>query len=215
MTGASAAENTDEVVVRSEDGQVVVAFHDETTEPSGLPPEAATAGVKQTALDWAELALTTLQGEGVRHGNLEVFLVDEQRITDLNRQHLAGTGPTDVLAFPIDSPVLGADDIDVGATDVGAAEVERHLGDVVICPTIVAAQASDHAGSFDAEMSLLVIHGVLHILGHDHYEPEEAEIMQAKERDYMSSLGFTHPGPPSTADKQSKQKLHRTEHQEC
>jgi probable rRNA maturation factor len=59
------------------------------------------------------------------------------------------------------------------------------LGDVVVCPAVAARQAPTHAGSYDDELALLVVHGVLHVLGMDHAEPDEAARMQARERELL------------------------------
>ena len=59
------------------------------------------------------------------------------------------------------------------------------LGDVVICPAVAARQAPDHAGTVDDELALLVVHGVLHVLGHDHAEAHERPAMQARERQLL------------------------------
>lgn len=124
---------------------------------------------------WVGLARAVLAGEGV-HGPAELSLefVDEARMAELNGEHMGQPGPTDVLAFPID------DDGPIGAG------VPRLLGDVVICPTVAARNAPDHAGSYDDELALLVVHGVLHILGMDHAEPEETAVMQAREREHLA-----------------------------
>jgi len=65
------------------------------------------------------------------------------------------------------------------------------LGDIVICPAVAVAQAPDHAGSADDEVALLLVHGVLHLLGLDHAEPDDATVMQAWER----ALLARHRGP--------------------
>ncbi|HAZ36159.1 MAG TPA: rRNA maturation RNase YbeY [Acidimicrobiaceae bacterium] len=67
------------------------------------------------------------------------------------------------------------------------------LGDVFVCPSVAAHQAPSHAGDYDSEMSLLVIHGVLHLLGHDHAEAAEAEAMQAREREHLARYGMVRP----------------------
>ena len=59
------------------------------------------------------------------------------------------------------------------------------LGDVVICPAVAAAQAPSHAGTLADELALLVVHGVLHVLGHDHARLDEAATMQARERELL------------------------------
>ncbi len=144
-----------------------------------LPPNP----VDPTGL--CELALVVLQGEGVLSGRLDVHLVDAEAMAELNQEHMDSTGPTDVLSFPLDSD----DDVLFDEAE------ERLLGDLVLCPAVAAAQADAHVGSFDGEMALLVIHGVLHILGHDHADDDELVEMQGRERIYLEPLGFTHPGP--------------------
>jgi probable rRNA maturation factor len=59
------------------------------------------------------------------------------------------------------------------------------LGDVVVCPTVAARQAPEHAGTVDAELALLVVHGVLHLLNYDHADEREAESMQRRERELL------------------------------
>jgi probable rRNA maturation factor len=59
------------------------------------------------------------------------------------------------------------------------------LGDVVICPTVAARQAPEHAGTLDAELALLVVHGVLHLLNYDHADEREAVTMQGRERELL------------------------------
>ncbi len=161
-------------LVRSE--RVSVAVEDVGTTPGS------------TNLDhWAAVALETLRGEGVNEGHLDIFFIDEDEMATLNAQHMGADGATDVLSFPLDA------EVPEGAAALGSDG--RHLGDIVVCLDVAARQAPAHAGSLDAELSLLIIHGVLHILGHDHAEPAETTIMQARERHHLSGLGFSHPVP--------------------
>lgn len=92
---------------------------------------------------------------------LTITCVDRTRIAELNEAYLEGTGDTDVLAFPIDAP----DEVTVGVPGI--------LGDVVVCPDVAAAQAAEHGRTTSGEIDLLLVHGILHLLGHDHAEPEE------------------------------------------
>ena len=69
------------------------------------------------------------------------------------------------------------------------------LGDVVVCPAVAADQAADHAGTLDDELALLVVHGVLHVLGHDHAEPGEATIMRRRELELLERLHWAGPAP--------------------
>ena len=143
-------------------------------------------------LRWIRLAEKVLADEGVR-GEAEVSLlfVDEEAIADLNSRFLGKDGPTDVLAFPIDDePVESGRSPDSGGTGPGFAsepdEAPLLLGDVVICPAVAERNAPDHAGTYDDELALLVVHGLLHIIGMDHDDPDEAEAMEARERELLA-----------------------------
>ena len=96
---------------------------------------------------------------------VSLLFVDSVAIAELNAHHMGKQGPTDVLAFPIDMP---------GETRAGVPAI---LGDVVLCPEVAARQAPEHGVEPDAEIELLVVHGLLHLLGHDHAEPEERSRM--------------------------------------
>ena len=132
---------------------------------------------------WGTLAEAVLAGEGVEgEGELSLTFVGEDRMAALNGEYMGEAGPTDVLSFPLD------------ADPDAAAEPVRLLGDVVICPAMAARNAPQHAGSYDAEMALLVVHGVLHILGHDHAEAGDAAAMAARERFHLTAAEGT-PSP--------------------
>lgn len=92
---------------------------------------------------------------------VSLLFVDRTTIAELNAHHMGSDGPTDVLAFPIDMP---------GETRAGEPSI---LGDVVLCPEIAAAQAQQRGLSAESEVELLVVHGLLHLLGHDHADPDE------------------------------------------
>lgn len=118
---------------------------------------------------WSLLAEKAATDEGA-NGELSITFVDDDEMAELNAEHMGQVGPTDVLSFPID-----------GDDEPGLPGVPRLLGDIVVSPSAAARQYSGHAGTLDDELALLVVHGVLHILGHDHVEPEETERMQARE----------------------------------
>ena len=139
---------------------------------------------------WAGLARAVLEDRRVR-GEVEVSLmfVDEPSIAALNEQFLGHSGPTDVLAFPIeDEPVPGGRSPDSGGTGPGVEPAEDPLvllGDVVICPAVAARNAVEHEVREDDELALLVVHGLLHLLGMDHEKDEEAERMERMERELL------------------------------
>jgi len=127
--------------------------------------------------------------------------VSEDDIAVLNEEFLGHPGPTDVLAFPIDGELVEVDD-GPGPTRRGPdrppadpGDMPLLLGDVVVCPTIAATQASEHAGSVDDELALLVVHGVLHVLGHDHAEEVERARMRAREIELLEALHWHGPVP--------------------
>jgi probable rRNA maturation factor len=128
---------------------------------------------------WVTLAREVLVAEGVRgEAELSLLFVDEAAIAELNQRFMGAAGPTDVLAFPIDDPVVSDPDRD----DPEPTDLPLLLGDVVVCPAVAERQAPTHAGTYDDELALLVVHGVLHVLGHDHAEPGETAVMQERER---------------------------------
>jgi probable rRNA maturation factor len=151
---------------------------------------------------WARLAEQVLEAEGVR-GNTELSLlfIDRDDMAELNEEYLGKAEATDVLAFPIDAHEI---DVDSGPgpekrgpdrPDPDPAEQPLLLGDVVVCPEVAAEQATDHTGTLDDELALLVVHGVLHVLGHDHAEPEETARMRSRERELLEALHWHGPAP--------------------
>jgi probable rRNA maturation factor len=140
---------------------------------------------------WVTLAREVLVAEGVRgEAELSLLFVDEDAIAELNRRFMDAEGPTDVLAFPIDDPVASGRWPDAGTAgpdrdDPEPGDLPLLLGDVVVCPAVAERQAPQHAGSYADELALLVVHGVLHVLGHDHAEPDETAAMQARERELL------------------------------
>lgn len=134
---------------------------------------------------WAALLATVLEAEGVAAGaEAGLTFVSPSGMAELNQAHMGGTGPTDVLAFPID-----------GREAAGGAHPGM-VGDVVICPVVAWAGAAGHAGSDDDELALLVVHGALHLLGHDHAETDEKTVMQGRERALLAAHHGSLAGDP-------------------
>lgn len=164
---------------RSSGGQVDVFGADEQ---SDVPIETGR---------WVRLATSILEAEGVRDDvEVSLLFVDETAIAELNQRFLGHTGPTDVLAFPIDDDVYegprSADSLGPGpGTDPDVADLPTILGDVVVCPAVAQRNAPGHAGTYDDELALLVVHGVLHLLGLDHAQPDEAEKMERREQELL------------------------------
>jgi probable rRNA maturation factor len=148
---------------------------------------------------WQLLAEQVLREEGVAgEAELSLLFVDEQAIADLNRRFMEKEGPTDVLAFPLEDDLVEPgrfpDSGTTGPLDPRARTEATLppllLGDVVICPAVAARNAPEHRserhdGTVEDELALLVVHGVLHVLGHDHAEPGETARMQAREQELL------------------------------
>jgi probable rRNA maturation factor len=107
-----------------------------------------------------KLARATLLAEGVNDGELSVSLVTPEEMSDLHERYLGESGPTDVLSFPQDGDGL--------------------LGDVIVCPAVAAEQSPDA----EAEIRLLLVHGILHLLGYDHQREEDRMKMWARQERY-------------------------------
>ena len=108
--------------------------------------------------------------------DLSILLVDADVMSELHVQWMDEPGPTDVLSFPMDELRPGTDG------DVSPAGL---LGDVVLCPEVAARQARDAGHSTMEELLLLTTHGILHLLGFDHAEPEEEREMFALQRQLL------------------------------
>lgn len=113
------------------------------------------------------LARATLLGEGIADAELSISLVTEEEIAGLHERYLHEAGPTDVLSFPLD--------------DEAGEDGLRQLGDVVIAPAIAARNNPDDP---TAELRLLLVHGILHLLGHDHMDDGERAEMWARQERY-------------------------------
>lgn len=140
---------------------------------------------------WASLARAVLEAEGITSDTeVSLLFVDEPSIAALNGRFLDKQGPTDVLSFPIEDEVdRSGRSPDEGGTGPATVEAStgRHLllGDVVVCPGVAAVNAVEHGVTFDDEIALLVVHGILHLLGMDHEGDEEAERMERREQQLL------------------------------
>ena len=158
---------------------------------------------------WQALALAVLRAEGVRGlAELSLMFVGEAQIAELNGRFMGHVGPTDVLSFPIDAeladmvlhspaPTRGPD-----RAPPDLADMPVLLGDVVVCPAVAARQAPEHAGTLDDELALLVVHGVLHVLGHDHAGEAERVTMRARELALLQEHHWHGPAPEAFRQEQ-------------
>ena len=132
------------------------------------------SGARIEEMEFVSLARHVLDAMHVHpQAELEIRFVTRADMTDLNEQWMAEEGPTDVLSFPMDELRPGAE---------GDPSEEGILGSVVLCPQVAAEQAREAGHSAVEEMPLLTTHGILHLLGFDHAEPEDEREMFALQR---------------------------------
>ena len=114
--------------------------------------------------------------------SISITLVNDAAIQEINREHRGKDKPTDVLSFPMFDGAVEDPDID-----------ERLLGDIVISLDTARRQAADYDAPLQRELYRLVIHGLLHVLGHDHMEPEERGRMESEERRLAAAIDMPWP----------------------
>lgn len=116
---------------------------------------------------------------------ISVQLVDQEHMQALNLQYRGKDSPTNVLSFEADLPVFVDEDSDAGTLLV--------LGDLVLCESVVMQEASEQGKRLEDHWTHLLIHGTLHLCGHDHETAEQAEAMESLEIQLLSSLGIPDP----------------------
>lgn len=131
-------------------------------------------------VDWVSRVLAHHPEES-RH-ELTVRLVEVSESQALNRDYRGKDKPTNVLSFPFDAPPVVSLPL---------------LGDLVICHTIVVAEAQQQDKPLAQHYAHMVVHGTLHLLGYDHMDDDEAEVMEQIERDILAELGIPDPYPTS------------------
>ncbi|MFO7274510.1 MAG: rRNA maturation RNase YbeY [Bacillota bacterium] len=131
------------------------------------------------------VAERALQLAGARLGtnvSVSITLVDDETITDLNRDHRGLASPTDVLSFSqLEGEEMG---------DLPEGE-PLPLGDIVISVERCVSQAAEYGHSFERELGFLTAHGMLHLLGWDHQTPEDEAAMMAKTEEILAGLGLS------------------------
>lgn len=111
---------------------------------------------------------------------LTIRFVDEEEIATLNKNYRNKDAPTNVLSFPFELPVPIPD-------------LEYFLGDIIICPSVIERESIAQEKSFLNHLTHITIHGMLHLLGYDHIEEGEAEIMENLERAILAKLNIHDP----------------------
>ena len=120
---------------------------------------------------------------------LSILLVDEGEMSNLHQRWMDEPGPTDVLSFPMDELRPGR--LDSEPDDEAEPGL---LGDVVLCPAVAERQGREAGHSTQAELELLCAHGILHLLGYDHAEPDEEREMFGLQRDLLTAWRAGHSG---------------------
>ena len=146
-------------------------------ESPGWPSEEALRALVEVAIA-AAMAEVKLEPRVDRE--LSMLFTDDAAIRDLNNQWRGKDSPTNVLSFPA-SPLAGRD------------AMPPILGDIVLAYETVAREAGLEGKPFDHHLTHLVVHGFLHLLGHDHEDDREAEAMEALERSILSRLAIPDP----------------------
>jgi probable rRNA maturation factor len=126
--------------------------------------------------DLIERAALAVLAQESKEGELTVFLSDDAQLHELNLEFLGVDAPTDVLSFP--------------ASETDPETGKPYLGDVIISAARAEEQARSAGHPLEAEVQLLVVHGVLHLLGYDHAEPEEKERMWSLQAKALETLGL-------------------------
>ena len=149
-------------------------------------PVYLTNATRNSGLDGRHLkrTLETLMAAvGEAGSSVSLTLVRDPAIRAMNRDHRGKDVPTDVLSFPL------LDDPNAASPE----GTERLLGDIVVSIATAARQAADYDATIATEVDRLLIHSVLHLLGHDHMEPGERAIMEAEERRLADTIGMPWP----------------------
>ncbi len=139
------------------------------------------------AVTAAQTALARSTAEPSQSFEVALVLTNDAESQALNKRWRGKDKPTNVLSFPDNSSV--------------PLQACRPLGDIVLAFETVCQEAEEAARSLDAHAAHLVVHGILHLLGHDHEEQTEAEAMEAREIEILASLGIPDPytcGPEHT-----------------
>lgn len=128
----------------------------------------------QSIKRWVSAAIGSKTGDT----ELSIRIVDEAEGKALNETYRGASGPTNVLSFPFDEKT---------------PEPLPLIGDIVVCAPVVAREAAQQNKDLNAHWAHMIIHGVLHLLGYDHQDDEQANVMETLETEIMQGLGFPPP----------------------
>lgn len=134
-----------------------------------------------SAIPVEDLALFVLENEGKPDSTeVSISFVDDDAMAELNGRYRGKEGPTDVLSFECDN-------IDTDEFAALSADGIYELGDIIIAPDVAERQTAEFNTSFLEEISLLIVHGLLHLCGYDHMEEQEAQVMEGRETQLLTA----------------------------
>jgi probable rRNA maturation factor len=154
---------------------VTVSVQRAVSESSALPSDEQIQG-------WVGRAVTQAGRDALADVMLTVRIVEEEEIRRLNQAYRGKDYATNVLSFPFEAP-----------PGLPPEALEPELGDVVICAAVVEREAREQHKGSAAHWAHMVIHGTLHLLGHDHESEPEAQVMEALETRVLRALGYGDP----------------------
>ncbi|MBF0706509.1 MULTISPECIES: rRNA maturation RNase YbeY [Bacillales] len=146
-----------------------------------------TNSIKKEQLEMLENLLNhAAKEEEVRPGSeVSVMFVDNERITEINREYRGKDQPTDVISFALDDEEEGEEPLIIGE------ELPHLLGEIVISVPKIEDQATEYGHSFERELGFLSVHGFLHLLGYDHMTEEDEKEMFGKQKVLLEQYGLT------------------------
>ncbi len=166
---------------------MTINFENESSLDLGLPLEELALTVIEAALDYLECPY---------EAEVNLLITDKEQIQELNRNFRQVDRVTDVLSFPMieyDNPgdftFLESEELEQDCFHPETGELL--FGDIVICADKVLEQAKAYGHSVKREYAFLIAHSMLHLAGYDHMEPEEAGVMEAKQREILEKLGIS------------------------
>ena len=159
-------------------GELCLDINHEVDIPAALASQLPNQAQAEHWLGSALAAALPKSSPYQKQAEISLSLVDASAMQQLNQQYRDKNKPTNVLSFPTDFP----EELNVPL-----------LGDIIICPSIVEAEASAQNKSLESHWAHLCVHGVLHLLGFDHIEEQEADSMEALETKILLDLGYQAP----------------------
>lgn len=162
---------------------MTVAIEEEQNSEFEFDYQTLAEEVIKAAIEWEEFPY---------EAEVNLLLVSLEEIHEINREHRQIDRPTDVLSFPMIQYESPGDfskieqDEDNFNPDTG----EALLGDIVLCVDKVREQAKSYGHSEKREFAFLILHSMLHLFGYDHMEPEEAAVMEQKQRDILEHMSI-------------------------